>query len=75
MRRIIIFLVRKRLKLKKYEMFRFENQKSDAVYYFTETNVMKAYKGYTRPSRVSLNHLLSNECRIKHLADDDYTKK
>lgn len=74
MNRLIIFLIRRRLRLKKYEMFRFANQKSKAVYYFTETNVMKTHNEYTHPSRVSLNHLLSDECQIIHLADDDYTK-
>lgn len=65
MRKFIIFLVRKNLGLKKFENFRFVNQKSDAVYYFTESNVMKRYNGYTSLSSVSLNWLLDDECEIE----------
>ena len=65
MRRFIIFLIRKNLGLKKYENFKFANQKSDAVYYFTESNVMKRWHGYTTLSSVSLNWLLDDECVIE----------
>lgn len=64
MKRLIIFLIRKRLGLKKNETFQFVNQKSDAVYYFTGTKVMKLWFGVTEPSRVSLNWLLDDECEI-----------
>lgn len=40
MKRLILFLIRRRLGLKKYEPFQFNNQKSDAVYYFTEDGIM-----------------------------------
>lgn len=63
MRRLIIFLVRKRLGLKRYEHFRFSNQKGKATYYFTSTNVMKMEYYYVRPSSVSLNWLLDDECK------------
>lgn len=65
MRRLIIFLIRRRLGLKKYETFQFVGQKSDTVYYFTETNVMKTYKGYTNLSGVSVNWLLDDKCEIE----------
>lgn len=67
MRRFIIFLIRKRLKLKKYEEFQFANQKTQAVYYFTEINVMKKDDGMTIPSSVSLNWLLDKDCEIERV--------
>lgn len=65
MRRLIIFLIRRRLGLKKYETFKFVGQKSDAVYYFTEINVMKHFNGYTSLSGVSVNWLLDDKCEIE----------
>jgi len=64
MQRLIIFLVRRRLGLKKYELFRFTNQKSNAVYYFTNDRVMKLWNGYCEPSGVGINWLLDPECKI-----------
>lgn len=64
MKRVILYLVRKRLGLKKFEMFRFVNQKSDAIYYFTNTNVMKVWRGTQEPSNVSLNWLIDDECKV-----------
>ena len=64
-------MIRKKLGLKKGERFRFANQKSETnCYYFTETLLMKenwnTAKNYcwTTVSNVSLNHLLSNDCKI-----------
>ena len=65
MRRIVIFLMRKRFGLRKYEKFRFANQKSNAVYYFTEDNVMKQWRNQTMLSGVSLNWLLDKDCKIQ----------
>lgn len=64
MKRLIIFLIRKRLGLKKYECFQFVGQKSNAVYYFTEKSVMKQWKGDATLSNVSINWLLNDECKI-----------
>ena len=64
MRKFVIFLIRKKLGLRKYEMFKFVGQKSDAVYYFTESNVMKRWRGQTTLSGVSVNWLLDNECIV-----------
>lgn len=69
MRRVVIFLIRKKLGLKKYEIFRFTNQKSNAIYYFTTTNIMKSCNGYTEPSGVSVNWLLDDECEIERIRD------
>lgn len=64
MRRLIIFLIRKKLGLKEYSDFRFANQKSEAVYYFNERELVKIEYGLSTPSNVSLNWLLSDECKI-----------
>lgn len=67
MRKIVIFLIRKKLGLKKYEKFKFVNQKSNAVYYFTEGNVMKEWHGQTVLSGVSINWLLDDGCEIERV--------
>lgn len=67
MRKIVIFLIRKKLGLKKYEKFRFIEQKTNAVYYFTESNLMKYWRNQTMLSGVSLNWLLDNECKIERV--------
>ena len=65
MRRFIIFLIRKRLGLKKYEIFRFVNQKSNALYYFTGNAVIKYWRGQRTLSGVSINWLLDENCEIE----------
>lgn len=67
MRKVVIFLIRKRLGLKKYEEFRFVEQKSNAVYYFTDDNLMKHWRNLTMLSGVSLNWLLDKDCKIKRV--------
>ena len=67
MRRIIMFLIRKKLGLKKFEKFKFVNQKSDAVYYFTESNIMKQWHNQTVLSGVSVNWLLDDDCEIERV--------
>ena len=69
MKRLIIFLVRKKLGLKKGEHFRFVNQSSPYnTYYFTDDAVMKHFGRWKGPddvkSNVSLNWLLDDECKI-----------
>lgn len=70
MKKVILFFIRKRLGLKKYEPFKFENQKSaENFYYFTSHGITKCIvsNGIKRKfckSRVSLNYLLSNECKV-----------
>ena len=65
MRRFVMFLIRKKLGLKKFEKFRFVNQKTDAVYYFTESNIMKFWCNHTALSGVSINWLLDDDCEIE----------
>lgn len=63
-KKLILFLVRKRLHLGKYELFQFSNQKSNALYYFGDEGLMKVWRGIIEPSGVSLNWLLSDEIEI-----------
>ena len=76
MKRLIIFLVRKKLGLKKGEHFRFANQASRYnTYYFTDDAIMKDTHKFdadlfpTYKSSVSLNWLLDDECEIVKVED------
>lgn len=65
LKRLIILLIRMRLGVKKHEEFQFTNQNSDFdTYFFTDTQLLKVEKSKVRPSRVSLNWLLNDECTI-----------
>lgn len=66
-KRLILFLVRIRLGLKKYETFRFAEQKSNAVYAFTSDGLMKDWRGRVEPAGVSLSWLLDDRCQIKKM--------
>lgn len=74
-RKLVIFLVRKRLGLKEREPFQFVGQKSNAVYYFTDIAVMKAWRGNIEKSGVSLNWLLDEDCVIKKCNDKEAGSK
>lgn len=65
MRRLILFLIRKRLGLRKYERFQFINQKTDAVYWFTKNELLKSERGVITASGVSLNWLVHDECSVR----------
>ena len=74
MNRLIIFLVRKKLGLKKGERFRFSNQLNPYnTYYFTDNAVMKHFGRWKGSddvkSSVSLNWLLDDECEIVKVED------
>lgn len=64
MKRLIIFLVRKRLGLKKRESFQFVGQKSNAEYWFEKDYIAKYDHGILSCSNVSLNWLLNDNCEI-----------
>ena len=65
LRRFIVFLVRKKLGLKKREAFRFVNQKSKTdFYYFDKDCLVKSSDICTELSGVSLNWLLDDNCEI-----------
>lgn len=63
---IIIFLVRKRLGLKKYEEFQFANQVNKTEYYFfDQTCIRKIVPNWgIRAAGVSLNWLVNPRCKI-----------
>lgn len=69
MKRLILFLVRRKLGLKKLENFKFANQKRDGIYYFGSGGLVKQTKNNVNSitfevSGVPLNFLLSDECKI-----------
>ena len=65
-KKLIIFLIRRRLGLKKFERFTFFNQKSNTCYLFTDDSLIKIFRDsrVAEKSNVSLNWLLSDECEI-----------
>lgn len=65
-KRLIIFLIRKRLGLKKGQSFRFDNQRSKIEHYwFAETKLWKMCEGgEIELSHVSLNWLLDDNCGV-----------
>lgn len=69
-RRLVIFLIRKKLKVKKHQMFQFANQKSKIdIYWFEKDCLVKLTNEgkYLKLSGVSLNWLLDDECEIMRL--------
>ena len=40
-KRLILFLIRKRIRVKKYQWFKFIGQKSRSAYYFTDEGLLK----------------------------------
>ena len=67
--KLIIFLIRLKLHLKKGQKFQFTNQKTNSVYWFTEEALMKIENGYQYKSSVSLNWLLDKDCQLRLLSD------
>lgn len=63
--RIVIFLIRRKLGLRKDQAFQFTNQKKKAIYWFTNTNLMKMEHNEVAPSSVSLNWLIDKECAVR----------
>lgn len=75
MKRLIVLLVRLKLHLRKKERFRFVNQKTDNIYYFTSTRLVKIPESSGRMSRhekslVSLNWLVDDDCEIELVKSD-----
>lgn len=78
MKRLIIFLLRKKLGVKKYDDFFFTNQKSpNDRYYFIDTGLMKydSNEKALRKANVSLNWLLDNECAVVVDNSGDWIKE
>lgn len=71
-KRIVLFLIRRKLRVKKWEKFRFANQSSkNDYYYFSNNKIIKVqYRNkhikhpLRIPSNVSLNWLLDKKCKI-----------
>lgn len=66
MKRLIIFLIRKKLGLGKYQLFQFINQKNkNDFYYFEDVCLIKLVDNTHKAfSDVSLNWLLNDDCEI-----------
>lgn len=76
--RLIIWLIRVRLGVGKWDEFYFPNQKhQDDRYYFNNTCLMMyvADTNTVRKANVSLNYLLSRECVVKIDEDFDWDEK
>ena len=67
LKRLIIFLIRKKLGVKKRETFQFVGQKTDAEYWFESTYLAKLHENQYTESRVSLNWLLNDHCEIRKI--------
>lgn len=69
-KKLIVFLIRNRLGLKRGELFQFANQNAkDEYYYFSDKNLIKTMlkKPYVEQSGVSLNWLLDDECKVEKI--------
>ena len=62
--KLILFLIRRKLHLKKFEKFKFSGQKQKGVYYFDSNMLIKTIGSKKIESKVSFNYLLSNEVKI-----------
>ena len=79
MKRLILWLIKKRFDLKWTERFRFTNQKSPDIYWFEKCGLYKieyrtTHSGKLQPmsiceSSVSLNWLLDKECQIEKVTE------
>lgn len=58
MRRLIMFLIRRKLGVKKFEYFMFANQKSDDIYYIDSLNLMKISSHDTHGKKSYRDHPL-----------------
>lgn len=69
--RLILFLIRIKLGVKKYEEFQFTNQRSERDYYYFGKRVFwkvefdEEGRPHSDHSHVSLNWLLDPECKIR----------
>lgn len=66
MKRLIWFLIRRKLGVKKYQQFIFTNQLSENTSYMISSDkIFKVQGNRLKHSDVSINWLLSDECEIK----------
>lgn len=77
MKKFIIFLIRRKLGLKKYQSFQFDGQKNKKdLYWFEDDCLMKEevideFNVKFRPANVSLNWLLNDDCDILIMSEWD----
>lgn len=67
MKVLILFLIRLKLGVKKYEKFRFTNQKTLDIYSIDNYGLWKsspATEGYKTQSRLGINWLLDSDCHV-----------
>jgi hypothetical protein len=64
-RRLIIFLIRRRLGVRCYHPFQFDDQLDDSWYYFTRTHLMKITGDGTRQSNLSLMYVMYASVKTK----------
>lgn len=57
-KRLIIFLIRSRLGVRRYRFFQFDDKFNDSWYYFTRTHLMKSTYDGVRPSNLSLMYVM-----------------
>ena len=79
--RLIIFLIRKKLGLKKWEGFRFVNQRAAYDFYvITPVEILKVEgtdweHSTIKPSSVSLNWLLDKDCEVVSIDEKPIIKQ
>lgn len=69
MKRLVIFLIRRKLGLKQFQLFQFINQETKDVYYFTDLYLMVYKNGQSFPAKqadVQLNWLLDDSCEVTY---------
>ena len=70
MSRLIVFLVRCKLGVRRGQQFRFDNQKHKRdTYFFTATRLMKIEGTIVKESNVRLNWLLNDNCKIEKIKE------
>lgn len=69
LRKLVLFLIRRKLKVGVGTLFRFSNQKTGDLYFFTEDKLMKYVRSNEDAvlSDIPLNYILSDQCQIKIL--------
>lgn len=70
MNRLILYLFRKKLGVKKFEQFRFTNQKDPAVFFFSSDRLIKNTGYCLEYANVSLNWLLNDNCKVHKTAGE-----
>lgn len=74
--KLILLLLRKKFGLKKYQLFKFNNQKTNNRYYFNDYAIIKVdFRHPDQPSNIKLSYLLSDECKITKFKNTSHLHK